>query len=297
MKNYPSISIIFPNFNGGNEPIDCLYSIKKLIYPKKLIEIIVIDNNSTDGSNKTIKKMFPDVKLIQNLYNTGYVNAINQGIRKSKGKYLFIANDDLEFEPSSILNLVRHIGIDSKIGIIGGKIYFKTRRNKISSTGYDMNLFTGHIAPSSNFNNIHQVQWIQGCAMLVRKSVLEKIGLLDENFSKFYFEDVDLCWRARIAGFKVLYIPQAVFWHGQSTTTNKNLSLKHFTWYKNKLRFIIKHLPLFNILSILGLHLLFIIPFRSLFRHEARFIPFIKGFVWNLVHLRDTLTARRTSAI
>jgi len=299
MKNYPPVSIIFPNHNGGSEPLECLRSIKNLNYPKNRIEVIVVDNNSTDGSLQKVKSQKSKVKstgqnlkIIENKVNVGFAKAINQGINSSHGEFIFITNDDIIFDKDSLKILVEYLIAYPNVGVAGGKIFSKKRPTQVISCGYMMNKWTGNIYPFSNPNVIKEPDWVQGCAMLVPKAVLNKIGMLDENFSLIYFEDFDLCIRAKKAGYSIAYIPSAHFWHGQSKTMDKNLQHKYYQWYKNKVRFIIKNLPIFNILSILLIQFFIITSYRALVLRDRRFIPFLKGFYWNIKNILKTLAAR-----
>jgi len=292
MKSLPLVSIIFPNYNGGMQPVDCISSIKKLNYPKDKIEIIVIDNHSTDGSLEQLKVKSSKLKvegrrlkILGNKENVGFAKAINQGIKQSNGEYIFIGNDDIVFEKDSVKNLVAYALINPNVGILGGKIFSKNKPSKVISCGYMMNKWTGNIYPSSNPNVIREPDWIQGCAMLVRKSLFDQIGIFDENFSLIYFEDFDFCLRAKKAGYTIIYLPSAHFWHGQSKTMDKDLQRKYYQWYKNKVRFIIKNLPIFNILSILLIQFFIITPYRALVLKDGRFIPFLKGLFWNIKNI------------
>lgn len=292
MDLLPKVSIIFPNYNGGKEPLECLSSIRKLNYPNGAIEIIVIDNHSTDSSDLAIKKKFKEVKLIQNKNNSGFAKAINQGLKIARGSYIFIGNDDIVFEKNSLLDLINYSLSHPDVGVLGGKIFFKNPKNKICSTGYMMNKWTGNVYASPNPNIIKEPDWVQGCALLIPKRVFTKVGLYDSGYF-LSFDDYDLCQRVKNAGFKVVYYPHAVFWHGESLTVDKNPSFKYFHWYKSKIRFIIKHLPPVNIASIMFIQLLFITPARAIILQDGRFVPFLKGFIWNLAHLNKTLRARK----
>jgi GT2 family glycosyltransferase len=299
MITYPKVSIIFPNYNGGKEPLECIESIKNLNYPKDKIEIIVIDNKSTDGSLQRIRNQESGIRnigqkliIIENEENVGFAKAINQGIKHSNGKYIFITNDDILFEKNSLKYMINYMEEQPKVGITGGKIFLKSNPKKIVSCGYMMNLWTGNVYPAPKPNTIKEPHWVQGCAMLIPKVALKKLGLLDAGFSH-YFEDFDICLRAKRSGFSVHYLPNAIFWHGEATTGNKDKKNKYYHWYKNKIRFVIKNLPLINVLSILLFQVLIVTPYRSLFLQDGRFIPFLKGFFWNIIHLPQTLEARR----
>ena len=292
MHNLPKVSIIFPNHNGGREPLECLASIMRLAYPRKSIDVIVVDNNSTDGSDAKLTKKYPFIKLIKLKSNMGFAKAINVGITHSSSQYILIANDDILFEKHSVRNLIDYIGKHSDVGIIGGKIFSKTIPRALTSAGNKLNLWTGAVSIPTNTKLASETDWIQGCALLVRKKVLNQIGLLDEDFSHF-FEDVDFCMRAKYAKWKVVYLPSARFWHGGSTTANKNVSRKYTSWYQNKIRFILKHLPIINIISILLFQTFLVIPYRTLILHDGRFVPFMKGFFWNCNNLLYTFKLRK----
>lgn len=289
--NYPFVSVIFPNFNGGTEPQECIASIGKLNYPKNKLEIIMVDNASTDGSCKKIEKEFKQVIIIKNKSNLGFAKAINQGIKKSKGSYLFVTNDDIVFEKKSIKNLVDYATKNKKAGILSGKIYLKSNRQKLSADGYKINKWTGDIKIYRTPEKLKEPEWVPGCAMLIKKAVVKKIGLFDTNFSHS-FEDVDYCFRARKKNFKIVYLPQAKFWHGDGTTSNKNLKLKHYHWYQGKLLYAFKNLPTPNVLSILMFQSL-VIPIKMVKSRDHRLIPYLKALTWNIKNLPTTLKARR----
>lgn len=292
MKSYPKVSIIFPNYNGGKEPLECLSSTDKLNYPKEKLEVIVVDNNSKDGSDIKIKSQFPQVILIKNKKNFGFAKAVNLGIKKSSGSYVFVGNDDLVFEKNSLKNLIDYSQNNPGVGILGGKIFYKSQPKKLCSSGHSMNKWTGNVYPITSSNRIKELDWIQGCALLVPRKVLDKIGLFDPGYYIF-FEDFDLAIRARDAGFKVVCLPEVTFWHGESLTVDKNKTQKYFHWYQSKIRFVLKNLPLVNILSILFIQTLFIIPYWTLILHDGRLKPFLKGLFWNLRNLNKTLKARK----
>ena len=288
---YPKISIVFPNHNGGNEPLECLASIQKLNYPKGKIETIIVDNDSRDGSPLRIKESFPSVKLIKNRANFGFAKAVNQGIAIANGEFIFITNDDIVFEKESLKKSVKYLVSHDNVGIVGGKIYYKDAPEKICSSGYMMNKWTGNIHPAPNPNKLKEPDWVQGCAIIISKKVLSKIGNLDPQYF-LSFDDYDLCLRTKKFGLKVIYLPTAVFWHGESLTVDRNKPFKYYHWYKSKIRFVIKHMPILNALSILVFQLLIATPYRALVLRDGRFIPFLKGFAWNLINLRSTLKTR-----
>lgn len=287
----PKVSIIFANFNGGQEPIDCLNSILKLDYPASRLEVIVVDNGSSDGSPARIRRKFPKFKLIELKTNTGFAKAINLGIRQSLGDYVFIANDDLVFEENSLKEMVNYATQQPKVGVIGGRIYLKAAPKKLISTGFNINRWTGDIARNPKEVALSLPDWVQGCALLTPKSLIKKIGGLDEGFEHL-FEDVDFCFRARKAGFNVVYLPQAIFWHGESLTADKNKPKKYYQWYKSKIRFVIKHFSALNLVSILLIQTLLVMPYRTIVLRDGRGLAYFRGLGWNIINMKLTLMAR-----
>ncbi len=286
VKDIDTLSVVTVNMNAKNKINDLLKSLKKINYPKKKIETIVIDNHSTDGSNALIKKNYPKVRLIRLKNNIGYGPALNIGIKRSSGNYIFISNNDLNFHPNSIKILVRYIQKHPEIGILGGKIVSSIDQTKVASGYQTFNYFTGQIDIGSQaLVKITKVQWVQGCAMLIPRSVFKKVGLFDENFSKIYFEDLDLCKRVQQKGFETVINPNSIFYHDQSYTMDNvvNLSEKWFYWHKNKIQYVIKHANLLQILTVISLQGLFSL-YWTLIKNQPSLVPFLKAFGWNIHH-------------
>lgn len=272
-SNYPKVSVITPALRSDKDLKDFLASITKLNYPQKSLETIIIDNSSTFATRDTISR-FPWVKLIKSKTNLGFAKAVNLGIEKSKGRYIFIGNDDLVLTPDSIKKMVIKLENDSTIGILGGKIYFKDKPKTIASHGHDFDFFLGLVKDDPRSPDIEKEPlWVDGCAMMLPRNLLyylnglddkfkqttrtkipsqiqKKEGratiqthkLFDESFSPIYFEDADLCIRVKKAGLRVVYDPKIVFFHGQSRSfSSLPSSKKYFYWYKSKLRFMLYH--------------------------------------------------------
>jgi len=288
-KNYPKVSIVIPNKNGGKEPLECLKSIGKLAYPQKSLETIVVDDCSTDSSVENIKKTFPKVKLIELKSPHGFAGAINIGIKISNGKYIFIGNDDIVFGKESITKMVDFYQKRQDIGILGGKIYYKDKPKKISASALGFNFYLGSI---KTLFSKSQIAWLQGCAIMIPKSVFKKIGLFDFGYFPAYFEDFDFCLRAKRAGYKLEQLPSAIFWHGYGKTIQKfSISQKRYWWYKNKIRFILKNANLYQIITSLFV-LLLQIPY-FLVKLDSRSLAILKGFWWNIRNLPKTIAIRK----
>lgn len=251
-NEFPTISIIFSNYNGGKEPLECLASINKLNYPKNKIETIVIDNGSKDKSPEKIAGRFPQVNLIKLKKDIGLPASLNLGIKKSRGAYIFIANDDIILEKNSIKEMVKFLKTNKDVAIVGGKIFNKEKPQMITQSVCGFNFYLGTIKTPKNKFDPKEVQWLQSCAIMVPAEIFKKIGLFDGGFYPLYFDDFDICLRAKRAGFKIAYLPKAIFWHGVGKTTSKYPGKTiYYWWYKNKIRFLLKNANFIQIITCL----------------------------------------------
>lgn len=260
----PKVSVIFPTFNGLADTKTCLESIRKLKYPKERIEIIMVDNCSSDRTIETIKKMFPEVKILPQNNNLGFAKAVNLGIKTAKGEYFLITNNDVTFTKNYLTQLVDFLQKKPLVGITGGKVYYKRPQKKISFPGAKFDFYTGLLRPNKNPNQIIETDWVPGCNMLIKREVLENIGIFDEDFF-FYFEDLDFCLRARKAGYKVIYYPKAVMYHGEGVSIDKERwQKKSQFYYEGKTRVLFKHASKIQLVSVLLFQFLLGLPFHLL---------------------------------
>jgi GT2 family glycosyltransferase len=234
------LSVIIVNYSVEELLKECLQSIFN--FQKELkFEVIVVDNHSEDQSTKMVLQYFPIVKLIDNKRNLGFSAACNQGIRQSRGRYILLLNPDTEFAAGGISEMIKFMDSNLHVGICGpkmvdlkGKIHFSARSfpsylTAISSHQSVLNKVFPHNPLSKRYllkdldhNRKIEVDWVSGSCLLTKRSVFEKIGLLDELFF-MYVEDVDFCYRAKKAGFSVYYFPNSVVIHhiGKSTQKRK----------------------------------------------------------------------------
>lgn len=285
------VSIIFSNFNGGNEPIHCLKSINKLDFPKNKLEIIVVDNGSRDGSREKIAKLFPKTKLISLKKDIGLPASLNLGIKMAKGKYIMIANDDVTFEKNSIKNMVNFLEINKNVGVLGGKVFYKDEPKKLSDSACDFNFYLGEI--KKGLAKGEQIKWLQSCSIMIPKKIFQKVGLFDEGFYPLYFDDFDFCLRVTKAGFKIAYLPNAIFWHGVGkTTSNYPSKTIYYWWYKNKIRFYFKHASALQMLSAFTIQL-FATGAKSVTSKQNLLPSLFKAFFVNFSQLPATLSNQK----
>lgn len=274
------VSIIIPNYNGGQYLLDCLRSIYVQDPKPYSLEIILVDNASKDNSQTRAKKEFPKIKLIQFQKNKGFAKAVNAGIKKAKGNFIFILNNDTLLEKNCLQGLIKTFEKDKKIGVVGGKI--NNPQGKLDLPGFKLNPYLGFmIYDSKGKNQAKEIDWVSGSAMMVQKEVLQKIGLLDEKFF-FYFEDTDFCLRAKRAGYKIFYQPMAKIVHlGGLASKEVNKAQLNQYWYRGKFRCILKNgTPLQIVSSLLAQVLVF--PYKVWIKRDGTGQAQIKGLLWNL---------------
>lgn len=243
MQKNIEVSIIIPTQNNIDLTLNCLTSIKNQTLPKNQIETIIVDNNSQDKTPKKVKLRFSQVKVLSQKQNLKFSQATNLGAKVARGKYLFISNNDVEFEPDFFEKLLEFAKSDPQIGVLGGKIITKTEGKNYQDSPANISRLTSEIKKLENYQKIQEADWITGAGLLVKKYIFDLLEGFDTNFP-FYFEDADFCFRVRNLGMKVLYYPKAKMYHLHSSTVKtKPPKWKNDVWYHGKVYLIRKHFP------------------------------------------------------
>lgn len=215
----PKVSVSITNWNGRDFVIDCLRSIFKQNYPKNLLEAIVVDNASTDGSVEAIKKEFPEVRILVQKKNIGFTAGMNVGLKAARGKYIMILNNDEVLDKNCILELVKIAEKDNKIALAGAKIYSMDNPKEIQSMYGFLNRKTMHSKfvgrgeiDKGQYEDIVDDATFVSFSSIVRNNIIKKIGYMDERYF-IYFEDTDLMAKMKDAGYKLVFVPKAKIWH------------------------------------------------------------------------------------
>lgn len=253
----PKVSVIIVNYNGEQFLKDCLDSLHA--QTSSDFEIIVVDNNSSDRSIGIVTDRYPDVILIRNEANRGFAVGTNQGIMMAKGEYILTLNNDTRVETSFLEEIVRPIEDDPHVGICASKMLLPDGR--INSTGlcisrsgaaWNRGMFE---EDTGQYEHQEEVFGASAGAALYRRSMLDEIGLFDEDFF-MYMEDVDLSFRARLAGWKCMYIPTAIVWHHHGGTAEFGSDMAVYFGNRNIIWMVMKNYPsrllLFSIPWIVG---------------------------------------------
>lgn len=247
------IAVIIVNWNACKDLRRCLESLFAEPKPRVDYAVWVVDNASDDGSAAMVASEFPQVHLIVNMVNAGFSKANNQVINATDSRYVFLLNSDALIHPGALDDLLAYAEAHLQAGIIGpkvlnsdGSLQFSCRRFPSLGAGFFRNTYLGRLFPHNQFARDYlmndfdhasdrAVDWVSGCAMLIRRDVIQRIGALDERFY-MYCEDVDLCQRAWEAGFEVVYAPSAVVTHAIGRSSDKNgdqmIIEFHRSWYE-----------------------------------------------------------------
>ena len=270
------VSIIILNWNGLDDTVDCLQSLKEINYPD--YNIIIVDNGSKGNDAEILKGKFGEyVHIIENDKDYGFAGGCNIGIRYAlrnfEPDYILLLNNDTVVAPDFLAEMVSVAESNPSIGIAGPKIYFYHDPDKIQAIGGQINWRTGMTSmlgigetDVGQFNEIREVDWVVGCALLIKREVLQTIGLLYERYFA-YFEETDWCVRCSRAGYLVIYAPGARVWHKKRWSMEEISGLTMYYVTRNRFLFMVRnstvsqllyffiyflfwHLPIFTVLSL-----------------------------------------------
>lgn len=267
----PLVSIVISNYNDKSNLRECLESLRTLCYAN--YETIVVDCGSGDGSAEMVSNEFPKVKLLR-VSKIGIGEALNIGLSKAKGDmFLLELNSDDVVHPNFLKALVEALSNTHNAALVCGKrlVYGKSL---IDSVGGKVDMLTG-IAPSlgsgkldsSATNRVMEVDYAG--VYLIKKKVIETIGNFDPDYF-IYFEDTDLCFRAKLFGFKMFFVPGAVVWHKGSSTVKYRSQRYQYYMRRNNYRFVVKNFPVLFMLTSLLTQFLLSMSFFLFFAFQSR---------------------------
>jgi len=242
----PSVTIIVLNYNNCEDTLDCLRSLQHLTYPS--IQVLVIDNGSSDGSVEAIQTQFPEMTLVATGENLGFTGGNNVGIQRALeagADYILLLNNDTIVAPDMVDVMVAAMQTDPAIGVAGPMIYYYDQPDIIWSAGgaIDWKHGTTRMIGIGEDDKgqfglaTHEVDFVTGCALLTRREAWETVGLLDEKFF-MYYEETDWCVRARRAGFKIVQVPLAMMWHKISIEERATSPRTFYYMTRNRLLFL-----------------------------------------------------------
>jgi len=303
----PLVSIVIPTHNRKEKLERLIKSILDSNYPKDKLEIIVVDDASTDGTCEHIKKRFPQVKVIRNDEEKLLAESRNIGVRASSGKYIFIIDDDNVVDKNTIRELVEFMEKHPKVGVAGPIMYFLGDPKRIWCAGVKRNYWTTttligfNTRDNEQFKEPYESEDFPN-AFMVRREVFEKVGLFNSKLFPIHYDEADFCQRARKAGYKVMVAPTAKVWHdiplpkhGKTSLLHlknpmrayyvaRNRILFHTTWSKTILQRIVS----LQVSLLVALYYILVV-IRSNINNKYKLVKsMIKGVFDGLKLLRDT---------
>jgi len=297
--NFPLISIVVPNFNGLHFLKKSIPSLIKTNYPN--LEIIIIDNGSTDKSVSFLKTNYPSIIIIKFKHNMGISFAFNVGLKVSSGRYISFLNNDMEFDPNWLLPLFLTLRNNDKIAGCDSKYlnyYDRKRIDQSGGAGRFMDRFGNAFNRGGGEYDKGQYETSQKVfhgLSLFKKDLIMQAGGFDDKFFAYY-DETDLCWRLHRMGYDIQYVPESRVYHVGGGTTKKFKAFFTFHYYKNKLRMLIKNnfgfALLFSIL-IYFFDLLVTIIGYILTKNPLTILIALKAVFWNIKNIKDTLAHRK----
>jgi GT2 family glycosyltransferase len=242
------VIVVVLNWNLKDDLAECLASLERMTYPDT--GVVVVDNASDDGSVEMVQAQFPAVHLIANDCNLGFAGGNNVGLRHALGQgaeCVFMLNNDTVIAPDMLARLVNVMLAQPSLGIVGPKIlyhgtedrvwYLGHRRSRWLPVPHRVNLRLGERPRGPTW---FEVDYVSGCGMLIRREVLEEVGLLDEGLFMHY-EDADYCRRAQEAGYRLACVPGARMWHKVSQSSRREAAAVRRAKARNRVLFYRKH--------------------------------------------------------
>lgn len=297
------ISIIVVNWNVCDLLRNCLTSIKAQTGDggRLSAQVIVVDNASSDRSIEMLHAEFPNVRVIENRENVGFSRANNQALALAQGRYLFLLNPDTELRPNALQTLFDYAEANPRVGIIGPQLFYgdgtlqsSRRRFPTLATAFlestklqqwfpRNGVLTRYYMRDTSDDATQPVDWINGSAMFVRREVYNQIGGFDEAFF-MYSEELDWCYRAKQAGWQIVYLPMAQITHYEGKSSEQAVARRDINFNSSKIRFFRKYR---GALVAETLRTFLLLTFVYQMAEE--------GFKWLLGHKRP-LRAQRVSA-
>ncbi len=250
----PDLSVVIVNWNVRDLLRACLRSLEGA---GCAVEIIVVDNGSSDGSVEMVRAEFPHVHLIPNAENRGFTVANNQGIEVASGRYVLLLNPDTEVVGDALTTMVEFADANPDVGVVGpqllnpdGSVQSSRRRFPTLATGFfestwlqpytPRRVLTRYYVLDRPDDRMQDVDWVTGAALMARREAIEEVGLLDEGFF-MYSEELDWCRRFRAAGWRVVYLPAARIVHHEGKSSEQAIPARHIHFQTSKVRYFRKY--------------------------------------------------------
>jgi GT2 family glycosyltransferase len=289
--NHSKVSIIILNWNGLEDTIECLESLKKVTY--RNYEVTVVDNGSKGKDAQVLKERFADyIFLIQNDKNYGFAGGTNIGMKyaldNSQPDYILLLNNDTTVEPHFLSEMVKVAETDNRIGIAGCKNYLYDCPQRFWLAWPKIDMWKGQTfwvgageLDQGQYDDVSEVGCVPGSCFLIKRELIERIGTFDESYF-VQWEDIDYCVRAIRVGFKIAFVSKAKIWHKAGSTFKKVPELHRYYSAKNMFKFMKRHATKIQyccfLLYFFGFRFWFTVAVLLIYHRELRSLQyFIKG--------------------
>lgn len=239
------VLVVVPNYNARECVERCIASVIEQTYSP--IEIVVVDNSSTDGSDKLIAENFPKVRMIQSGYNAGWGIACNVGMHSSESQYIALINNDAYLDKNCIAEMVKAIEGKPEYGSCASRILLWDDPQTTEVAGLVIyrdgsSVGRGRLGPADRYMQSEEVFCANDCCCLYKREMIREIGDYDPDFF-IYCDETDMGWRHQVAGWKCVYSPQAVAYHAHSRSAGSYSEFKAFHVERNRIFICIKYFP------------------------------------------------------
>lgn len=289
----PLVSVITINYNQIPVTCEFLESLKKVSYDP--LEVIVVDNASTEDPTEAINIVYPEARLILSDKNLGFAGGNNLGIKACHGDYIFIVNNDTEVSENIIEKLLEPFQKDPLVGVVSPKIYYFHHPNVIQYAGFrQVNPFTGRNSAVGNkeqdigqYDRPGYTSYAHGAAMMASREVIRKVGMLPDIFF-LYYEELDWSVQVVSAGYRIYYQPEACLYHKESVTTGKESIIKTYYQNRNRILFMRRNATPLQMFVFTLFLICFTIPkafLRYLFKLRFKHLSaFARAVSWHIQH-------------
>lgn len=306
-KNDFSISVIIPHYNGEDILRNCLSSL--YLSTKIDLEVILVDNASTDGSISMVKKEFPDVKIVPLPENLGFAGGCNAGIKAASAPYVLILNNDTVHKGGWIDNLIGRIESCRTIAVVQPKLLSYQNEKYFDysgAAGGEMDIFCFPFTRGRIFENVEKdngqydnipkrIFWASGTAFLAKRELLIEAGLFDESFFA-HMEEIDLQWRLQLMGYKIVMEPKAVIQHRSGYTLGAESPLKKYLNHRNSLFMFLTNYCFMLTIYLFPIRILLdyiALSFSILHLDFNRVLAIFKAHIWIIAHPITILRKRK----
>lgn len=307
-ESWPLVSVVIVAYNSENVLERCFRSMLNSDYPKSSLEVIFVDNASTDESFELVMKNFgkeSNVRIFQNSRNLGYAGGYSVGMKHCRGKYVVTLDPDTEVDSRWLTELIKVMEADPTIGAAQSKLLLMDYKDRFDSAGGSIDYLGIESSWSASaygeedigqYDKNREIFYAMGAAMTIKRKVLEEAGLYDFDFFINY-EDIDLCWRIRLLGYKIIFVPKSVVYHvGGRLQSRIKWPPGFFHLRKNHILTLIKNYNFGNLIKYMPSYV-FLLLLHSLYmalKKEIR-VSFacLRAILWNIHNFRLGYLKRR----